>query len=163
MEFGRRALLGTGLGTGVALGLAAAARPAVAAPPSRVLNAADFGAVGDGRADDTAALQKALDRSFADGGTVLMIPPGTYRVTRTLRIAFEPSRTGNLGRRSGIIGHGARLNSEIADSGNVLELLCRATVRFVVIEGLDILGKGRERHGIYVECDGGGVYLTMAS
>ena len=155
MEFGRRALLGTG----AALGLAAATHPATAAPPSRVLNAADFGAVGDGRADDTAALQKALDRTFAGGGTVLMLPPGTYRVTRTLRIAFEPGSTGDLGRRSGIIGHGARLDSEIADGGNVLEMLCRATVRFVVIEGLDILGKGRERHGIYVECDGGGVYF----
>ena len=155
MAFGRRALLGSG----AALGLAAAAHPAAPPPPSRILNAADFGAVGDGRADDTAALQKALDRTFAGGGTVLMLPPGTYRVTRTLRIAFDPGTTGNLGRRSGIIGHGARLDSEIADRGNVLELLCRATVRFVVIEGLDILGKGREGHGIYVECDGGGVYF----
>ena len=154
MEFGRRALLGTG----AALGIAVASHPAPAAAPLRVLNATDFGAVGDGRVDDTAALQKALDRTFAEGGTVLTIPPGTYRVTRTLRVALQPGGSGNLGRRSGIIGHGARLDSEIAD-GNVLEVLCRATARFVVIEGLDILGKGRERHGIYVECDGGGVYF----
>jgi len=155
VELGRRGLLGAG----TALGIAGWARPAAAAPPTHVLNAADFGAVGDGRADDTAALQRALDRTFAAGGAMLTIPPGTYRVTRTLRVEFGHGAAGNLGRQSGIVGHGARFNSEIADGGNVLEFLCRATVRFVLVAGLDILGRGGERHGIYVECDGGGVYF----
>lgn len=154
MDIGRRGFLGTG----VALGGAAVALPAAAQAPTHVLNAADFGARGDGRADDTAALQKALDRTFRVSGALLMIPPGTYRVTRTLRVQFAPG-TGNLGRQSGIVGHGARIDSEIADGGNVLELLCHATVRFVLIDGLDILGRGRERHGIYVECDSKGSYF----
>lgn len=38
-----------------------------------------FGAVGDGNADDTAALQSALDK-----GRPLFIPAGTYKVTKTL-------------------------------------------------------------------------------
>lgn len=56
-------------------------------------------AVGDGLADDTAALQKALD-SVTDG-TVLYLPPGTYRITNTL--VFKPTR-----RLLGIwiVGHG---------------------------------------------------------
>jgi hypothetical protein len=51
----------------------------------------DFGAVGDGKTDDTAALQKALDalrqpdRKFA----VLYLPAGNYRITRTLRLLRE--------------------------------------------------------------------------
>jgi hypothetical protein len=50
----------------------------------------DFGAVGDGIADDTDALQAGLDASSnraRDSGTkVLFIPDGVYRVTRTLVI-----------------------------------------------------------------------------
>jgi len=44
------------------------------------VNVRDFGAVGDGVADDTQAIQKALD---ATSGLV-MIPPGRYRVAETL-------------------------------------------------------------------------------
>jgi hypothetical protein len=155
MEIGRRGILGAA----TAAGLATWTRPvAVADSAKEVLNAADFGAKGDGRADDTAALQKALDWTFGAGGALLVIPPGTYRVTRTLRIAFTPGTSGNLGRQSGIIGHGARINSEIAD-GDVLAVLCDATVRFVLIDGLDILGAGRERHGIHIDCDHNGAYF----
>lgn len=47
----------------------------------------DFGAVGDGKADDTDALQKALDSlatSYKQGESHLWFPVGTYRITRTL-------------------------------------------------------------------------------
>lgn len=46
----------------------------------------DFGAVGDGVADDSAALQRAL----SSGSAIVRIPQGTYRVTATLRV---PSHT----------------------------------------------------------------------
>ena len=52
-----------------------------------MLSAANFGAKGDGTSDDTAALQAALDAAFAPNGPgFLEIPPGTYRVRRTLNI-----------------------------------------------------------------------------
>ncbi|MHB1037422.1 MAG: glycosyl hydrolase family 28-related protein [Pirellulales bacterium] len=54
-------------------------------------------AVGDGKADDTAAIQTALDRP-GDGKTVYL-PPGTYRITKTL--AFHGPATGCL-----VVGHG---------------------------------------------------------
>src|SRR5689334_19005272 len=47
----------------------------------------DFGAVGDGRADDTAALQRALSALMAAGEAVaLYLPAGRYRITRTLSL-----------------------------------------------------------------------------
>ncbi len=45
----------------------------------------DYGAVGDGKADDTDAIQKGLDDlRLHKQSNVLYIPPGTYRITRTL-------------------------------------------------------------------------------
>jgi hypothetical protein len=46
---------------------------------SVVVNVRDKGAKGDGRTDDTAALQVALDKIAGTGGTVL-VPDGTYMV-----------------------------------------------------------------------------------
>lgn len=42
----------------------------------------DFGAKGDGRTDDTEAIQKALDAM--EYGSTLFFPPGAYVITRTL-------------------------------------------------------------------------------
>jgi hypothetical protein len=47
------------------------------ATPSR-LNVRDFGAAGDGRRADTAAIQKAIDAAFAAGGGTVVFPKGTY-------------------------------------------------------------------------------------
>src|SRR5215218_1552283 len=53
----------------------------------------DFGAVGDGRADDTAALQRALDALVGPGtATGLYIPAGRYRITRTLDLPRKGAR-----------------------------------------------------------------------
>ncbi|WP_180827279.1 right-handed parallel beta-helix repeat-containing protein [Bacillus sp. UMB0728] len=38
----------------------------------------DFGAIGDGRSDDTAAFQKAINNLSANGGGNLFVPSGTY-------------------------------------------------------------------------------------
>ncbi len=124
-----------------------------------MLSAAGFGARGDGSSDDTAALQASLDAAFAPGGPgFLLIPPGTYRVTRTLRVAPPAGQTGDITRHHGILAHGARLHSAIA-GGNVLEFICNSTERFLTIEGLDILGSGREGVGLLLQCEAKEHYL----
>lgn len=74
-------------------------------PGSDWLNVQDFGAKGDGQTDDTASLQAAFDR--LDEGVVIYLPPGTYVVTRELRIQktrIKGSEKRLLG--TGIYGHG---------------------------------------------------------
>jgi len=147
MTTSRRAMLGAG----AALAMAATPDPGIAAPARERQGAQAFGTVGDGIADDSAALQRALDATFAPGSRTpfLVIPPGTYRLTRPLRIDLRENQT----RPGGIIAHGARLISKIGDGRPVLSITARATVRFLLIEGLDIQGSGNDGHGLHIECD----------
>ncbi len=66
-------------------------------------NVLDFGAVGNGVADDTAALQAALNAVFANKGGTLRIPAGNYKITADLvpQISLSP-----LNRSFRIIGDG---------------------------------------------------------
>ncbi|HEX3870313.1 MAG TPA: glycosyl hydrolase family 28-related protein, partial [Pirellulales bacterium] len=55
----------------------------------------DFHAVGDGKADDTQALQAALDRLNTHRiGPVLYIPSGTYRITSAVTTRRTAHTTG---------------------------------------------------------------------
>jgi len=60
-----------------------------AAPSARMsVNIKDFGAAGDGRADDTAAIQRAIEAGRKEELPVLW-PRGRYRVTRPLVIEAQ--------------------------------------------------------------------------
>ena len=76
--------------------------------PSASFSVKAFGAVGDGVADDTGAIQAALDASHASGGGTVIIPTGTYLLSDALKfysnqhIAGEPGsvllqKDGNIG------------------------------------------------------------------
>ena len=67
---------------------------AAADPP---LDPADFGALGDGEADDTAAIQAALDAA-AKGPLVVVLRPGTYRLTDTLNVPHSVTLSGAMPR-----------------------------------------------------------------
>ena len=93
-------------------GAAAVSQTLTVAPrTSLTVNAkTDFGAAGDGVADDTVPLQKALDYLAAnlvrDGGGCLVLPPGTYRITR--RLNFERAEPpANFGLNYGLTVRGA--------------------------------------------------------
>ena len=58
------------------------------------LNVADFGALGDNKADDTAAIQRALDAAAAKKGVELLFPNGIYKISRELALPEEVALRG---------------------------------------------------------------------
>lgn len=68
-----------------------------------VINVKDLGAVGDGKTDDTEAIQKALYSKAAE----VMIPQGIYRITKTLQFARR-SNGDDTPRDRTIKGEGSR-------------------------------------------------------
>ncbi|MEQ7008266.1 glycosyl hydrolase family 28-related protein [Actinopolymorpha sp. B17G11] len=125
----RGILTGAGVAAGMAAGLGAAGamapRPALAAPEQRLrsyYDVRDFGATGDGNADDQPAIQDAIDAASASadglpqgGGAVVFLPSGLYRVGRTLRI--EKSNVGLVGIGAGSVIQGAAAEGHIIYAG----------------------------------------------
>ena len=156
----RRDLIAGSAAAALAGGTCTASASAKNWPSAAMPSASDFGAIGDGRRDDAPALQDAIDAVFARGGHgVLLIPPGVYRVGRPLMLEMSAATTGNVTHRTGIYASGARLVSDIGNGANVLNVVSRAVARFLLIEGLEIAGSGRDGHGINLECVGNGRYL----
>ena len=85
VDVGRRRLIGVSLGAAL-LAPVGRARAMLATRGSRVSVRAT-GARGDGRQDDTAAFQKAVDRAAAKGG-VVEVPAGRYLIdpVRSIRL-----------------------------------------------------------------------------
>ena len=59
--------------------------PAPTAPAVAVFDVRERGAVGDGAADDTRAIQATIDATPSSAGVVLF-PPGVYRITEPLNV-----------------------------------------------------------------------------
>jgi hypothetical protein len=105
-----------------------------------------FGALGDGKADDTAAIQSALDSlkvGFGQPNTVYL-PPGVYRITKTLKWrSLHGSRIIGHGRDTRIVWDGSdpkapqvMFHSDGATSG-------------VLFEGIVWDGAGKAWEGVY--------------
>ena len=84
--------------------------------PRRVFDAVrDFGAKGDGRTDDTAAVQQAIDAARrCGGGAIAYLPTGSYVVTRTLRLAGRDYSVGGSGFMSRLVWKGAEGGTMVA-------------------------------------------------
>jgi hypothetical protein len=108
----------------------------------------DFGAVGDGVADDTAALQKALAAVQENKGfKTLFLPAGTYRLTDTLKI----SAAGNLR----IVGESPEVVVLRWDGPRDRDVLFFNGVRFVQFGRITLDGGGRAGVGLHVGIDYG--------
>src|SRR5208282_4145735 len=56
-------------------------------PKAVYLTAPAFGAVADGQADDSAAIQAAIDKAASDSlGGIVFVPAGRYRLSRTVYV-----------------------------------------------------------------------------
>lgn len=88
------------------------------------LNVKDFGAVGDGTTDDTAAIQAAINAVTSTQRTVY-IPGGTYKVTSTLTIPIEMTiyGTNRAGTNINYDGSGAAITTT-ADGTPNLSRIC---------------------------------------
>ena len=78
-------------------GGAGAVTTTVRAKLQQIVSVKDFGAVGNGTTDDTAAIQAAIN-SISDDG-VVYVPPGTYKLTSALTL-------GSAGAAARLIGMG---------------------------------------------------------
>jgi hypothetical protein len=130
-------------GTTGALGLSLAtsspshvtSSPAVAQVPARL-----YGAIGDGVADDWAALQTAMSEA-AEQGATLVIPPGTYRITKTLKAP----------RGLKLSAYGATITTYIpnlGNSGSIAASLMIDSVSNVTVSGLAIDGRKAAFSGV---------------
>jgi hypothetical protein len=105
-----------------------------------------FGAMGDGKADDTAAIQSALD-SLKDGfdqPNTVYFPPGVYRITKTLKW------TNLYGKR--LIGHGrdTRIVWDGSDpKATPVMFHSDGATAGVLFEGIIWDGAGKATEGIY--------------
>lgn len=89
-----------------------------------------YGAVGDGTADDTAAIQNALNDLGTPGHSpVLFFPNGTYRVTRTLSLAFtiNVSLVGEDPARTTIVWDGPAVGTMLSINGVAYSRFVRLT------------------------------------
>ena len=126
--------------------LVAAANQAARA---KVFNVKSYGAVGDGAAMDTEAIQKTIDACHAEGGGVVRVPAGDFQI-------------GTIWLRSNItlsLDYGANLlgSQNIADykteglskprEGGPHCLIYAENARNIVIEGLGVIdGRGTPEH-----------------
>ena len=79
-----------------------------AVPPVTYDAKVDFGAVGDGTADDTVALQNTINAArTAGGGAIAYIPRGNYRITSTLLMTGSNYVVGGSGYWSRLVWRGS--------------------------------------------------------
>lgn len=98
-------------------------------------NVKNYGAVGDGVADDTEAVRKAM----ASGGAVYF-PAGTYLITDTLHIVKESTASEN-DTSLWLYGDGAAKSVlHYTGDGYLFDINCRYNYGLPVIEGFDFVG-----------------------
>jgi hypothetical protein len=85
----------------------------ISSPSTPAVSLSTFGIKADGKTDDTAAIQKALDAAAASGNTVLL-PPGRYLVAGSLKI---PPAVSLEGVHDAPVGRGPLAGTVILSTG----------------------------------------------
>lgn len=108
--------------------------------PGPVYNVIGYGALGDGVADDTSAIQSAINDAYANGGGVVYFPPGTYLIKGTTGSNF-------LTLKSNVTLMGAGEGATTLKLGTVSSLsnaiiYCQTGATDIEISQLSIQGNG---------------------
>lgn len=148
----RRAVFAVAAAGAVSAGVVflVAARQPAARPATG--NVRDHGAKGDGKADDTAALQAAVDSA---AGAVLL-PPGTYRITRPVVVELDKvgftSVSGGGVARVVMAGPGPAFKFVGTHGGTAAPASVKDNVwdkqRMPCVEGFEIVGDHPEANGV---------------
>jgi len=112
----------------------------------------DFGAVGDGHADDAAAIQKAVNAGVGD----VRFPRGTYRITKPIVIELdEVGRTSLIGggtARTVMAGPGPAFKFVGTHAGTADPSAVKSDVwerqRMPTMDGIEIIGAHEDAAGI---------------
>ncbi|YCH07739.1 glycosyl hydrolase family 28-related protein [Arthrobacter sp. alpha11c] len=99
------------------------------------MNARDYGAVGDGIADDTAAISAALR---AAGGGSVVLPAGTYLIPSATRLQMFASYSSLVGDPSGSSVLRFTHPSGGIDVGNGTDFIYQNLIQNLVIDGFNI-------------------------
>lgn len=108
----------------------------------------DFGAKGDGRNDDTGAIQAALDYVKSAGGGEVFFPSGTYVLTSGLVY------TGSSGSALKLTGSGK--TSVLSHTGSAITMITITTVQTLSVRGLSMLSASSLDTGFAVTAAGAG-------
>jgi hypothetical protein len=104
----------------------------------------DYGAVGNGIADDTKAIQAGIDAVRDAGGGPLIIPAGTYLISGTLNVHWRVTLQG-FGR------YVSGLKAASAIDGAVLKIYDEGYTGHIELIDLGIDGNSLAQHGILLE------------
>lgn len=130
--------------------------PALPTPPgggSSLKSVLDFGAVGNGSADDGPAFSAALAWA-ALNGHIVVIPALTYAIKTPIVWTSQ----GNVTTLWGLSGLGATLVSHV--TGDVMTLSSNHVVRYLRLSGFSIEGNGSDAHGLHLFCPNGSSFLS---
>lgn len=105
----------------------------------------DFGAVGDGVADDTAAVQAALN-AVPNGGTVIV--DGLFKITSTVTVSKSMKLLG------GSFGYGSLRTGFINETDTALKMIA-VRAHYVSFEKLLISGAGKAGTSVAIEVGDG--------
>lgn len=135
----------------------------------------EFGAKGNGEHDDTASVQKAIDRVSKSGGGIVLLPIGNYKITKTLKVpervvlygeghSDQSTKITYTGKEYAIVTSGTHLRIQfhnllirltgdnsgvrIGDVGENLNREAGILPRQITMTNVTIAGLGKNQYGI---------------